>query len=170
MLSRRALLAATALAVPSLALVGCAGMSSQQVINTAAQDTATIAAGLKGALANIGTLNIKGLTSDKVQTAEMAVADLQVAAAALAQASTAGAAQPIVQQVEGDVNALVGALAGIQWPPEQKSIATALAAAQVLVPVIESAVGMVTAATQKPATSAAMSPDAARAILLGAAR
>jgi hypothetical protein len=164
-----ALLALLLLAVFPFSLLGCAGQSAQQVVTTAAQDMATVASGLDGALSGLAGLNIKGLTPDKVQKVQAAIADLKTAATALAQASSAGAAQPIVQQVEGDVNAIVTALAGITWPPEQKTIATALDAAQVLLPVIESAVGMVLPPAAAPKAAAALSPDQARAILLGAA-
>lgn len=172
MLTRRELLSRTILASGAgLTLWGCA--TANQVASTVAQDASLIATGLKGALANLGALNIPGLTADKVMTIGLAVAGLQTVATSLLMATTTAVAQPLVQQIETDLNAIVGALAGLPLPPP---ISTALQAAAILLPVIETAIGMVLPPTA-PATPAArlaasvtMTADQARLILKGFAR
>lgn len=165
MLTRRELLSRTLLVSPAaLALYGCA--NANQIAATVAIDASTIATGLQGALANISTLNISGLTADKLQTVGLALAGLKSVATALALATTNAQAQPLVQQMETDLNAIVGALAALPLPPQ---ISVALQAAAILLPVIEAAIGMVLPPPTAPATSAAMTPDQARLILQGLA-
>ena len=167
MLTRRELLSRTILAAPlGFALYGCA--NANQIAATVASDASLIATGLQGALANISTLNISGLTADKMQTIGLALVGLKSVASALALATTTAQAQPLVQQLETDLNAIVGALAALPLPPQ---ISVALQAAAILLPVIEAAVGMVIP-TPRPTAPAPqhLTPDQARLILQGFAK
>ena len=164
MLTRRELLSRTIVASSAgFALYGCA--NANQVASTVASDASLIATGLQGALANIGNLNISGLTADRIQTIGLALAGLKTVATSLAMATTSAQAQPLVQQLETDLNAIVGALATLPLPPQ---ISVALQAAAILLPVIEAAIGMVipTPAPTAPAPQH-MTPDQARLILQG---
>jgi hypothetical protein len=168
MRTRRELLSRTILASP-LALAGCSIFSGglNSGLAQVASDAAIIASGLAGALSNIGALNIGGLNADKIQTIGLAIAGLKSVATALANATNQSQAQPLVQQIETDLNAIVGALAGLPLPPQ---ISVALQAAAILLPVIETAVNLaVSQIPGTPATAAILSPDQARLILKGAA-
>ena len=173
MISRRALLAATALAVPSLALVGCAGMSPAQTVAAIASDVSTIAQGLE---AEVPALTATGaIPAVAMAEYSAAVTGLKALADQIAAAATASAAQPLVQQVEGLVNAAVAIVAKIPLVPAP--IAAVLQAISLILPVVEVGVGLV--ATQlklppaAPSTSAAVvlkTPDDARAFLKSLAR
>ena len=166
MLTRRELLSRTLLASP-LALAGCAAFSGgvNAGLTQVSQDATLIANGLQGALQNIGALNIQGLSPDKIQTIGLAIAGLKTVAVALGGATTQSQAQPLVMQIETDLNAIVGALAGLPLPPQ---IATAIQAAAILLPVLEIAVNLAISQV-KPLTASAITPDQARLILKGLA-
>lgn len=173
MLTRRELLSrsilASAAGFSAAALSGCAAFSTS-VNNGLAQvssDATLIANGLAGALQNISALGIPGLTADKVQTIGVAITSLKTVATSLAAATTQAQAQPLVTQIETDLNAIVGAVAGLPLPPQ---ISMPLQAAAILLPVIETAVNLaVSQITTPSATSAAITPDQARLILKGSA-
>lgn len=166
MLTRREVLRTGAIGAPAILLVGCNGLTANQAIGQAAQDAATIAAGLKGSLTSLAALNIQGLTPDKLQAVGLAVAGIQTVATALSMASSSSQARPLVQQLEADLNAVVDTLAGLPLPPQ---ISLPLQAAAILLPVIETAVGMAVTQLNPPAAAVAMTADQARAILIGAA-
>ena len=108
---------------------------------------------------------IGGMTGIPAATASSATTLLAEAigvAKSISASLTATAAQPLVRQVEADVNAAIQALASLSLP---KSVSAVLQAAQVLLPVIETAVGLMVPAA---ATPNAMSPAQARAILKAA--
>jgi hypothetical protein len=164
MISRRSLVASTPLA--ALAMLGaCAGKSADQTIATVAADANTIAGGLKGVLAQLGPLNVPGLTPSVISTVGVAVSEIQTVAASLSGVTSAAAAQPLVQKIETYLNTIVAALAGLPLPPP---ISTALQAAAILLPIIEAAVGLVVQQAAKAAPGA-ISPDQARMILRGSA-
>jgi hypothetical protein len=141
-------------AIMVAAVAGCA-TSSGDVPATVASDAALIASGLAGAFKNIPAVP---------SNVPAALADLATAAQALDAADTASAARPLVERIITDVAAVVTATAGMPLPAP---IAEALAAAQVLLPVIEAAVGMIANAT---AEHVGMTPGEARLILRAAAR
>ena len=171
--SRRKLLLTGASLMP-LVLVACNG-NANQVAAVVAADATIIANGLSGALTQISTLNISGLTTDKLQTIQLAVTSLKNVATALSGATSIAAAQPLVQQIATDLNAVVGALAQLPLPPQ---IALPLQAAAILLPVIETAVQLAITQINVPqaptATTAAMSDkekqDWARSVLVGASK
>lgn len=143
------------LAFPALAaLAAC--QTGNTTLAVVAQDVSTIASGLLGVLPNLPANIVPAATMAKVGEA---VADLQKLAAQLSSTATTTAAQPIVQQVEADVNTIVDALAAFPIPPPYS---TAIQAAAVLLPVIEVAVGFVVPAKT---ASASMTADQARAAL-----
>lgn len=156
MLARRSLFAV----VPFAALTACNGMPPSQNIAVVAQDVQIIATGLSKTLTQLSALNLPGLTPAVLDIAQTALAGLQTVAKALAGVSTATDAQPLVVRVEGYVNAFVGAVSMLPvLPPE---IRTALIAAQLLLPIIETAVNLAV----PPKTAApTMTLDQARAAL-----
>jgi hypothetical protein len=161
MISRRSILAVTPLA----ALAACAGQSADQTIATVAADANTIAGGLQGVLAQLGPLNVPGLTPSVISTVGVAVSQIQTVAASISGVTSAAAAQPLVQKIETYLNTIVAALAGLPLPPP---VSTALQAAAILLPIIEVAVGLVVQQAAKAAPGA-ISPDEARMILRGSA-
>lgn len=153
MFSRR--LFAALLFAPALAMFACSTTSVTAALKQAASDANIIATAISNALPQLAT--VQGIPPDSLTKAASFVVDIQRAAAAISAASTAADAQPSVQQLEAGFNALVGVLATLPLPPQ---VATVIQAANVLLPVIEIAVGM--AVTPK---AGAMSPDQARAVL-----
>jgi hypothetical protein len=134
------------------ALMGCA--QSSDVPATVATDAGLIASGLAGAFKDISA----------VPGAMMAaLTDLASAAQALADADTIESAQPLVQRIETDVNAMVTAVGALSLPA---NAASALQAAQVLLVVIEAGVNMVVTAS---GAREAMTPEQARLVLAAAA-
>lgn len=169
-MNRRSLLSSGAFVL----LAGCAlnGQPPSQAIQIAANDVEVIANGLQGALAQIAAENPPppGMTPQLIAKIGTYVADLKSLAAAVAQASTTAQAQPLVQQVEADVNAIVAALAVLPLPQPLPAV---LAAASILLPVIEASVGLiVTPPAPAPAQKLRMqmTPGEARAILRGEAQ
>jgi len=164
----------SALAIAGIGLSACNGLTFNQVTSQVAQDASTIADGLAGAFSNIQTLNIPGLTPDKVANINLSVQTLKAAATALQGAMNATSAQATVNQIEAALNAIVSTLAGLPLPTQ---IQLPLAAASILLPVIETALNMVitkinvpTATTPAGAAAARIaSPDEARSILKGSA-
>jgi hypothetical protein len=148
---RRCLLASTG-GLLVAAFTGCAG--SSDVPGTVASDAGLIASGLAGAFKNISA--VPGSVA-------AVLADLASVAQALADADTIASAQPLVQRVETDVNALVAAVGALPLPA---NAALAIQAAQVLVVVIESAVNLVVTAS---IASGTITPEEARPVLAAAA-
>jgi hypothetical protein len=151
------------LAIGSLAgllpLAACAGgQLPTPSIGVVANDVKIIATGLQGVMNQLGALSVPGLTPQVLNTCQTSLAGLQTCAAAIANASSAVDAKPTVEQVEGYVNAFVGALAVLPLPAP---VNTALVAATILLPVIEAAVGLAIS-NAPPAT---MTPDQARSAL-----
>ena len=142
---RNALLALWGAAVT---LTGCAGGSN--VPANVATDAGLIASGLAGAFKSVAAVPGAVVT---------ALSDLASAAQALASADTTAAAQPLVQRIEADVNAVVAAVAALPLPA---NVSTAITAAQVLLAVIEAGVNLVVSASAAPA---AMTPEEARLVL-----
>jgi hypothetical protein len=164
-MSRRDLLRRTAplafFAASALTPLGACS-TFQQVASVVASDTLTIANGLTGVLAQLGTYSF--VPAALISKVGVYIADVKSVATSL-QTASASSATALVQQVETDVNAVVSALAGLPLPAP---ISTALQAASVLLPVIEAAVGLVvsqftgtgttTPAAAMRATAPAMTP------------
>ena len=121
-------------------LAGCNAVGQTSVpagLQQAAQDVSLIASGLGSA-----TLSLTGLVPPAtLATIQKALTEINQVATLLGQAPTAAAGAPLVQQLEGSINAIVGATATLQLPGKWNA---ALAAVQVLLPVVEIAVGLVT--------------------------
>ncbi len=158
-----------------LALVGCKGFftstaTTAQQISQAAQDVALLTGGIKAALPMIAqATKLDAATTAKVQAG---LTDLQNLSNQLAAASTAAAAQGIVQQVETDVNSIVSSLALVQnLPPNVQQI---LQAAAVMLPTVEALLNMTVlpAPTVTPPTAVAaaapMTHDQAVQVLINA--
>jgi hypothetical protein len=160
MISRRSILAVT----PLVALGACAGQSADQTIAAVAADANTIARGLKGVLAQLGTLSVPGLTPSVISSVGVAVSEIQAIATSLAGVTSTAAAQPLVQKIETYLNTIVTALAALPLPAP---IATALQAATILLPIIEVTVGLVV--PPSAAAPGTMSAAEARLILRGSA-
>lgn len=152
---------AVVLSAPSLFLASCAtsNVNNAQVAQ-AARDVAAIAGALE---AELPALQQAGVPADTVAKVSTYVADLQTVSSALSTATTQAAAQPLVQRVESDVNAVLAAVNGLAIPGTPGAV---LRAAAALLPVIEAAVNLVVAPAAAPAT---MTPDAARTVLNAAA-
>jgi hypothetical protein len=164
-LSRRQLFAGVAAA----ALAGCSASQLAASLPQYAEDAQTIAAGLQASLVQLQS--VPGIPAASLAQVSAAIADMQKMAAAISAASTASAALPSVQQLEADVNAVASTLASFSaiMPPQ---IGIAVQAAAVLLPVIETGVGLVVNAVTAPApaTAAAMTPDQARLVLKALAK
>jgi len=161
LVSRRRLLSATSIIPVAVALNACKGLTAPQIAAQAVSDVKLIASGLVGALPSLGTA--AGIPAATVAAVGAGIAKLQTVADAIGQAASNVDAQPLVQQLETLLNAAVGSLAGMALPAP---FGPALTAATVLLPVIESLVGLVIA---PKAAASAMSPDTAREILTAAA-
>lgn len=125
---------------------------------TVVSDVNTIAAALQAelpALSAIPGVNVGSVSS--------AIADVQKAASAVTAAMALTSSQSSVNQIAADVSALVGAIPPGVLPP---NVQTVITAAQVLLPVVELAVGL---AAPAGATPTSMTADQARAVLKAAA-
>ena len=134
------------------ALIGCA--RSSDVPPTVATDAGLIASGLAGAFKDIPAVP---------SAIVVALDDLASAALALADADVIASAQPLVQRVEADVNAVVAAVGTLSLPANATS---AIQAAQVLLAVIEAGVDLVVTASGARGT---MASEPARLVLATAA-
>lgn len=165
MLNRRmVLLGSTAL------VCGCAAFNAN--VGKVATDVSLIADGLKGVLAQLGSLNIVQLTPSVMSTVGTAVASLEALAQQIAAASSTAAQQPLVQQIYTYVSKIIEVLTPILAViPATAGIAVALQAVQVLLPIIFAAVNLVLPASAVPVQGVSiMSPDQARLILRGKAQ
>jgi hypothetical protein len=145
--------------VSALVLVACSSTAPLTEAKVA-EDINLIANGFNNALSQPAvTAVIPAKVLPKIQAA---LADLMIVAAAVKADPASAMSKPTVAEVESDVNTIVGALAGLTLPPPAPTI---LAAATVLLPVIEASVGIVI--TGAPHSS--MSATEARAHLASGA-
>lgn len=157
MVSRREVLGLIA-AAP---LAGCAAGTSTTANAIASQvvtDVGLIATGLAGALPGLVGA---GLSVSTVAAVGGYVNQLQSLAGSVTTALTTTSAQPVIQQILSVVEE-IAAVAGPALPPPW---GTAVLAAEVLLPVIASAVGIATAAGTTTAAAPAMTPAEARLVL-----
>lgn len=136
-----------------------------QTLAKVVSDVNILATGLKGVLTQLTTTNVLGLTSTVLNTITTAISNIQAIAGAIGQVTSIAATQPLIQKIESYVNTVVAALAALPLPP---AIAMALQAASILLPIIETAVGLLV--TAKPMLGSTMNGDEARIILRGMAR
>ena len=159
-MNRRNFLVIAAAGVPlaacSAAQIAKVETVSGQVVN----DVNIIANGVAAVLPGLSAIGAVGAgVSNAVGSL---VNDAKQAASAVTTAITTVAAQPFVAQVGSDITATVTALKGIALPT---SISGVLQAAQSLLPVVQTAVGLLASVP----LAGGMDPNAARAILAAAA-
>lgn len=152
---KRALVGVAALAL--LSMSACAGQTAAQVTQTVVTDANAIATGLAAELPALAAL--PGANTVAIAKAEADVADIQKVSSTLSTSLTASQAQPVIQKIEADVNALVAVGATLPLPPQ---VATAFQAAEVLLPVLETSVNLVAPVGASPN---AMTPEQALAVL-----
>jgi hypothetical protein len=161
MVSRRTVLSMAA----ALPIAACAGQSASQVTQEVVSDIGLVATGLNGALPALA--QVAGISASTVATVGQYVGKVQTLASGVSTALSTSSALSTVQQI-GSVIGQIATVAGPLLPPPW---GTAVAAAEVLLPVIEAGVGMIVNATNSTAAPGAaapvMSPDAARLILRG---
>lgn len=167
--SRRSLmLGAAAL---SLALGACAvtdpatgkidPAAIDRAIKTVAKDAKLIAAGFKTVLAQLSALDIPALTPRVIEVSGIAIDGIVKVADALQGATTIAEAQKQVEKLITYAQAVTAALATLPLPRE---VTTALQAAVILLPVIQTTIGLI--ANRLPETSEI---DGARAVLTACA-
>ena len=129
--------------VPFLALAACAGQTAAQIAQTAVTDAGLVANALSNVLPNLQ--GVPPDVSSLVATdAQKAVALAQSLVSTMTQAS----AQPIIQQIQTDANAVAAAVQPYVKPGS--TAATILADVQVLLPVLLLAVGLAAPAAATP--------------------
>lgn len=144
-------------------LVGCNNPpGTNKTVAQVANDVNVIAAGLQGVLTQLGPMT--GINSDTLIKVSTAIAGIQSIAKSISQVSDVASAQPLVQQLETYLNTIVSVLAAVPFLPPP--VTMALQAASILLPVIETLLGMFVSA--KPMLST-MTPDQARLILKASA-
>jgi len=149
---RQLFMRGTAIGAAALALPGCTTLQNffnkvtpAEVAQVVVNDLGLIkngAAGVLAALSAIGTLS--------AGTASTVSSDLTTvlnAVGTVAAGTAASAAQPVVQQIEAMISAVISALQAVTLPPVVQTI---LSAMQVLMPAIEAAVGIILPASLAP--------------------
>ncbi|HQT38903.1 MAG TPA: hypothetical protein PK231_05715, partial [Acidocella sp.] len=129
------------------AVAGCSMQIAQYVT-----DANLVVQGLTSAEAVLPT--VKGLTAAQVTQIDADIVLAQNASAGIAAAANAVGAQPSVKSLEAALNDIVAVAAGILPPPAS----VILQAAQVLLPVIEQAVGLAVPSSAVQAGSMPMTP------------
>jgi hypothetical protein len=144
------------------ALAGCNTPVTDKTVAAVASDISIIAAGLQGVIGPLSAVvNIDPTT---LATAKMAINGIADIAKAMSSVTDVAGTQPLVQKLETYLNMAVSALATVPLLPP--TITIALQAASILLPVIESLVGL---AMQAPRAGNAMSPAEARLVLKASA-
>ena len=158
-MTRRAILGATVFA--PVALAGCATLSGNpnQIAAQVLNDANLIASGLANALPGLQASKV--VPAGVMAQAQALVGKIQASAASMSATISKNSAQPIVTQIEQDVNAFAALLAGLPLPPPYAQV---VQAAVVLLPVIEIGVGLAVPA----GASHAMTPAEARLVLKAA--
>lgn len=145
-----------------MVLLASCGTATNSNVSKAAGYASVIANGLAAAAPTV--CQFAGMGSESCGHVTTAVADIKLVSTQLQAAASASAAQPLVGQLEADVNAIVAAAAQVKGLPD--NVQLALQAAQVLLPPIEQVIGMVvTPPTAARAKAIPMSPDAAVCVL-----
>lgn len=147
----------------ALALSSCTNGGTNADLVRVSTYANAIASGLKNVLPQLAS--VTGVSAGIMEKVSADVADIQAVAATLQTTSTANAAQPMVSRIEGDVSAVLGALAGIPLP---SPIGQVIAAVNVLLPVIETIVGVVVPSGAANKAAAAHMTEAQALAVLGA--
>jgi hypothetical protein len=136
-------------------------MSASQIAQQTLSDVQLFASGVSKLLPIVSTLT--GIQPAEVVSITTLINQIDTAAAGISSTITTTAAQPIIAQIGGYFNELLVLLPvlGVVLPPPIPEI---IAAAKVLLPYIETAVGMLVAVS---ATPGAMSVEQARTVLAG---
>jgi hypothetical protein len=156
--NRRKVLMLLGAAAP-LALAACSATSTTSGSTVAAQvvsDIGLIGSGLSGALPGLVSA---GLPAANIASVTSLVNNIVQTAAGVSTSLSTTAAQPAINQIIG----VVGQIAAIAGPALPPPWGEALTAAEILLPVVAAAVGLVLPSAA--AGAAAMSPDQARLIL-----
>jgi hypothetical protein len=136
-------------------------------VGQVSSDVALVATGLQGALQQLGSIPSLSISAAALSTAGSAIASLQALAAQVAQASSVAAQQPLIQKIATYAGTVLSVLTpAIALIPGAQGVAAALAAVQVLLPVILAAVGLALPASAAPS---GMTSGEARLILRGSA-
>lgn len=166
----------TAMTAGCFVLAACSGTSTNTAVAQAASIVSTIAAGLAGAAPSIELL--MGASSTNATKVANAIADMQAVSKSLSAAASTTAAQPLVSEMETDINAVLAVAATV---PEcgtpnapalclPQDVELSLQAAEVLVPTVETVIGMtVTPAASARAKTLPISQNEAILILQGEA-
>jgi len=148
MTNRRGFLATSAL-VGAGVIAGCANLKNvtpavvgQAVVN----NLSLIKAGVAALLAVLGTVNVIPPATLVTVTAKLQTISTFINTVAVGMSQAA--AQPIIQQIVATFGAVVTALQGLTLPTTVQNI---LKAIQILMPVIETAVGILIAGAQPKA-------------------
>lgn len=149
----------SAAALPLLA--ACQGAAAPTNLSQALADLSTLASGLSGVLPSLSS--IAGIPADVLKRAQTIIPQISQVAGSVSGAASASALQSPVKQIETLVNSLVSAVT--PFVAAVPTVGPIFAAASVLLPVIETAIGMVV-----PPSAGPMSPAEARLILAAAAR
>lgn len=157
-LSRRSLLLTTIGGTAVLATVGLAGCTNggtnADLIKVASYANA-IATGLKNVLPQLGS--ITGISAGIMGKVGQDVADIQTLAVALQTTASTNAALPMVQRIEAIVADILTALGGLPLPAP---VSTVIAAINVLLPIMETIVGIVLPAGAASRAAAAKMTEA----------
>jgi hypothetical protein len=140
--SRRALLRSFVLAAPALALVGCA--TPQQIAAIAVSDIGLLANGLTAFSPLLAT--IPGITTALIAQVTAYLSQAVSIAQSVSAATTQVEGQSVIQQIESYFTDAVNLLASFTLPAQLASI---VADIKVLIPVIETAVGLVIASAAR---------------------
>jgi len=142
MITRRTLAAL----LPAVALAACAGQTTSQLAQTIVTDAGLVANALTNVLPNLQ--GVPPGVADKVASyAQQAVGAAQSLVATITQAQ----AQPVIQQIQTDVNAVAAAVQPYVKPGS--TAAVILADIQVLMPVLLLAAGLALPAAARAGTN-----------------
>lgn len=125
-------------------------------------DIKLIGSGLSGALSAFSA--ITGLGADAVTKIEGYISSIESVASSVATTIETTAGKPIVTQIQDDFAELTALLAPVALPIALMNI---LKAVETLLPYVEAAVGILTAAAVSASQSSGYTADEARAVLKG---
>lgn len=145
-----------------LGVAACAGKTAAQVGQTVVSDVQLIGNALSASLPALAV--VSGLSASAVSSIQAAIGQIGTIGQQIVAGMTVAQGQPLVQQIETDFGTVLGIVSGLPLPG---GISQVIAAVQILLPVVEAAVGMAVAAG---APAGAMTPAKARLILATAAR
>ena len=158
-MNRRSLLATSAMLASGAALVACS-LTTTQIATVSAQvvsDAKLLGNGLTALIGAFGSLNV--IPANVVTTIDSDLSQALTAASSVSSAMTQAVAGTVINQVAAGFSAALTVISSYQLP---SSMQTIIAAIQTLLPLVEAAVGLLTA---PKLASTGMTPTQARAIL-----